>query len=1768
MQFLIEECPILFLGCPAEEVDVPFDTKEFNLTDYLTIARENFIGRRWLYKEIEGAFFSSRDKVSGVLIIGDPGPGKSALAAQLVCSRTSSRTIHDHILGYHLCKHSDRNTQNGGKFVRNLADMIARRLPEYGYIVTNNSYIQRSLSTDCVTLQDPVGCFEQAILLPLRRLKNKPKANWYIVIDALDECLAQSETGHSIVYLLNNKLPRFPSWLRLVMTSRNESSVSINSNSVTKLIIDPDDIRNIEDIELFLSTKLLQDGPLINRIKFWFGDNSIKSTARLISALLSKSQGNFLFVKEMLHHWETSRAEKRDPYALPESLGDLYHSYFERLYSRKEQFRPIRRVLELLVATFQPLSLKEIYEVLKTKEENLEEEYEFKDRINGLGHFLRYGENDTVTLYHLSLTEWLTSESNKNSLFYVSKKKGHEMFCDYYLILIADGDKSSLLKYILTLAQHITYGGWKASYVKQFLKFPSQVVNSSDPTSNSTLLHLAATINSTDVMELLLRHFSCIDCIDNRGITPAFLAAEHGLVNNLALMVSKGAKINRRTKSLLFILESEGNEYDEFVTKNCLWTPVLQSKSKYWGSTMLHAAARRGHMEVVAFLLDNGAFISTVDGVNLTALQIAAENGHSEVVKALYNAGAVADQTSLHHAAANGRLEVVKYLLKIGVRDRCIRCDGSFYWLKTLKHVHRLQSNLKTENVMSVHINEQCFEDIEQMEKDHCIEKKTENTTNFGELFDDKHLLFCETALHAAASAGHVEVVRELISSPPTALTCRDYTGRTALHEAVRKNNSEIVKMILKKDPALIHETCNHWQRVEHRNETHTSLKLSCEESIEYHGDICHCGYTPLHMAARYGHWEIGMYLIKMSGALVNASDCFGATPLHVAACHNHKLFVDKLMRSESGANINSMAANGSTPLHSAAACGAVEIIDLLLYFGANRSAVDKDGLSALHYAILHIHPDQLDGEFILNRTDLGGTLHLVTIDRRGHLAMFYENENNIIRNTDQYRWLDAFINLILRGSDIHDADKNGRTPLHIAAANGLADAVNVLLQRKSKLELRDNLGKTPLEVAVENCTAGLITSHFNKDEHFHDLQQHLRDHEMVVYLLLSSGASFRKCCSNGTSLLHKAIAKRNPYIARLLLLKGARPNCKDYLGRTPLMAFIQNGGDWADFPFHDSFKIECGKPFQLSTIHLLCYFPPKMEENNFFQLVTCDNQTCASRKPPFQIKIERHRLKHRVVDNCLDAEGFTPLHRAAQGANLAAVRSLIKIGANLTILSPEGHDAITLAILHSGGDIWNHLLGKGELLARKDNASLVALEILNHATKTRGFQIVCDSRKPELTLYHLAASRGLVKFIKKIFKEKEQHKLDVNCPNKDGITPLYLANVFSFEAVERGSYNPWKEVIRIIKDHGGIMMLPSKDVEMNIIFKRLFGWIPNDLEINLRGDVRHFLLGLVSTFQNRKDNTSYCKLYGFDAESMDIGSPTSLTPIWNELLRQVDQKGRIHSMFEFEFLDDLKECKLHTGRSAIYMEKLSSSISSIDRLFRASILLKRLRTTATGRYRLAGFTASTYQTVLQRTSVYFFYLMRLWHHEVFQHFSCLKMVVNRFRRLSFDDKQLKQLITQYEESTPTWMLNKICVLLQTTFRAYLLSYLSNNNYTEFATLCDEYPDFIRKRMGWTVQQFSIINKPWPFDFLVKLSLGQYRQYEYLKVLNVGLEPGTYVGQPSKEIKKAWEKAQLMSDFVVGKLKEIPYFQGLTFPTPKESRKKKRAERSDHILRI
>ena len=939
------------------------------------------------------------------------------------------------------------------------------------------------------------------------------------------------------------------------------------------------DSRNLKDLEIFVTKRLFQEGPLLQRITRWSGDDSLKSITKLATQVLSTSQGNLLFVTELLKDWENSRQELRNAYVLPKTLCDLFHSYFERLYARKGSFRPVRHIFELLVSTFEPLTQNQMFDLLKRRENSLDE-YDFKNRLRELGHFLKIGKDNTLTLYHLSLTEWLTSEENEKH--FVSKEKGHEAFCDYYFGVVRDRKKNRPRDYILALAQHIVLGGSKEAHVQEFLSLLSQTINSSD-LQNRTLLHSAATIVNRDALELLSRHFSCIDCVDYSGITPAFLAAERGLVGNLAFLVTKGAKINHKTKTLgafhkaNFVRGSLNVDTILFPRFRIVLGAIKslgKSKSKYFDSTMLHAAAQRGRVSVVHFLIEKNANLSMLNGVQLTAIQLAAEKGHLEVVETLYKAGAFADQTALHHAAANNRLEVVDYLLDSGVKDECLRCDGSFYWVKgTNRLPGRLLFITPLVNCLLYGGTDNCldWDDI----------WPGENKT----LFDDEHLIFCHSALHAAVASGHDQVVTRLLSEKHNALDCHDYSGRTPLHEAVQKNNMIIVNLLQEKQSRMIHNKCKHWQKLH---------LIDSYERMRYYREVCFCGYTPLHVAASYDHHRLAALLIR-KGARVDDRDCSGATPLHIAARYDHHQ------------------------------------------------------LAAL---------------------------------------------------------------LIRKGARVDDKDYNGFKPLHIAVLNGLADTVNVLLQ------------------------VNAVT-------------------------------------------------------------------------------------------------IECGKPFKYSLLHLLSYLSSTFEENNFFFSENCSETTdplCTVKKGPVAKVIEGHPEKQLITSSCFDAEGFTALHRAAQGANLEAIRSLLANSANDSILDPQGYDALTLAVLHAGRKRLWHLHGidwGDEDIGQLIQAEQAAIKLLRHAVKTRGYKIRCDSTKAELTLYHLAASRGFVNFIKVIFNETDLDQLDVDCANLDGITPLYLADLFQQE-VGLGLDNPWKELIRFLKQRGGKTRDPTKDAEHSIIFNTVFGSFPD----------------------------------------------------------------------------------------------------------------------------------------------------------------------------------------------------------------------------------------------------------------------------------------------------------------------------------------------------
>lgn len=102
--------------------------------------------------------------------------------------------------------------------------------------------------------------------------------------------------------------------------------------------------------------------------------------------------------------------------------------------------------------------------------------------------------------------------------------------------------------------------------------------------------------------------------------------------------------------------------------------------------------------------------------------------------------------------------------------------------------------------------------------------------------------------------------------------------------------------------------------------------------------------------------------------------------------------------------------------------------------------------------------------------------------------------------------------------------DENGFTPLHLAAANGHRDMVDLLLTTKADVNAKDNSGSTPLHQAA--AAQG--------------------EHSDIVEVLLARKANVDAADRQGLTPLHYALLADNPDVPKWLLNHGANANVKD----------------------------------------------------------------------------------------------------------------------------------------------------------------------------------------------------------------------------------------------------------------------------------------------------------------------------------------------------------------------------------------------------------------------------------------------------------------------------------------------------------------------------------------------------------------------------------------------------------------------------------------------
>jgi ankyrin repeat protein len=189
--------------------------------------------------------------------------------------------------------------------------------------------------------------------------------------------------------------------------------------------------------------------------------------------------------------------------------------------------------------------------------------------------------------------------------------------------------------------------------------------------------------------------------------------------------------------------------------------------------------------------------------------------------------------------------------------------------------------------------------------------------------------------------------------------------GLNAVHIASRKNNIQIMEMILEKYGVRALESCTEDGRsplmVAAAENAVEIMRLLCAQVKTLNGDVASyvmkadaAGNTALHHAAWRGNLPACRTLIEELGCdnpFVKNND--GMTPQQFAAAGNHTEVVEYLLRLQETAHHGAEASKtGINDLHRACMHGALETVALLLSrHQADASARTSNGNNALHVA-------------------------------------------------------------------------------------------------------------------------------------------------------------------------------------------------------------------------------------------------------------------------------------------------------------------------------------------------------------------------------------------------------------------------------------------------------------------------------------------------------------------------------------------------------------------------------------------------------------------------------------------------------------------------------------------------------------------------------------------------------------------------------------------------------------------------------------------------
>ena len=612
-----------------------------------------------------------------------------------------------------------------------------------------------------------------------------------------------------------------------------------------------------------------------------------------------------------------------------------------------------------------------------------------------------------------------------------------------------------------------------------------------------------------------------------------------------------------------------------------------------------------------------------------------------------------------------------------------------------------------------------------------------------------------------------------LVASLSLDVDSKDGCGQTPLHLACQHDMIDVVKLLINK------YNCD--QFVENLSKEYP-LHIACAQSLALVKQltidpfllraVTWEGYTPIHIACKYHKSEIVVYLVqKQEGDL---SSLFTSHRFH--------------------------------PLHFACEAGSVEMVKCLIENKANTYEMFRDGNSPLHIAC---NSESLD--VVQYLIDSGHDVKSLNFKKELPLHIACSKSLGLVKATS-YK---CTVN------ELESKTADEVLPLHIAAAFGLLDVVQFLVEVKNcNIHALDDYGNDALAYAC-GYKANVLYRSIEVQSGIGCDTASISFPEVAKYLV-QQGCNPAKNINRfrygeEISAIQRSIELKNFDLFKALIDHEMNVNSQDEAGNTPLLLLCK-------FFCKESQASETSEDFFNKSIRYV------ITDRECHQHIVNENGELAlhivasASKHTSIIKIvDLLQCSHSSALGCLlvairNNSGDTPLHIACQHHNLSLLRHMLGFcnDQEYNIQNNKGYTALHIAVINSDIDIVRFFLSEVKQVCS-------TIKDVNGAAPI-----------------HYARSKEILELLMK------HDSNNINIPAGDGNSPLHIQTMLYLCCSQSSYYWP-TYLIRNTSESGSTKMKHVKEIikcllsyDALVLAKNEDGNTPLHLACDMKGSCAH----------------------------------------------------------------------------------------------------------------------------------------------------------------------------------------------------------------------------------------------------------------------------------------------------------------------------------------